>query len=249
MPASALVPEPFAQPDRETAQALAAVSTATLSQQLRGRGINETCFTGLTAGRPDLRLVGVARTLRYTALREDVFKERGGGLNAQKAVIDSINPGEVLVIEARQEHGAGTIGDILALRLMQRGGAGVVTDGGVRDDAALRTLDLSYYRGAVHAAVLGRRHVPMDADLPVTCAGVLVMPGDVIVGDADGVVVVPAALAAEVARAAVQQEHEERFIADRVRAGESIDGLYPLGPVQRQRYDEWARGEANEVPR
>jgi 5-oxopent-3-ene-1,2,5-tricarboxylate decarboxylase/2-hydroxyhepta-2,4-diene-1,7-dioate isomerase len=227
----------------ETASALASVSTATLSQLLRGRGINETCFTGLSAGRPDLRLVGVARTLRYTALREDVFKERGGGLNAQKAVIDSIREGEVLVIEAREEHAAGTIGDILALRLKQRGGAGVVTDGAVRDDAALQALELPYYRGAVHAAVLGRRHVPMDSDLPVTCAGVLVMPGDVIVGDADGVVVVPAALAYEVAQAAVQQEHEERFIAERVRAGESIDGLYPLGPLQRQRYEEWAKGK------
>jgi regulator of RNase E activity RraA len=237
------VPEIVTPLDPGTAHALASVSTATLSQLLRGLGINETCFTGLTAGRPDLRLVGVARTLRYTALREDVFKERGGGRNAQKAVIDSIREGEVLVIEAREEHGAGTIGDILALRLKQRGGAGVVTDGAVRDDTALQTLELPYYRGAAHAAVLGRRHVPMDADLPVTCAGVLVMPGDVIVGDADGVVVVPAALAAEVASAAVQQEHEERFIAERVRAGESIDGLYPLGPAQRLRYEEWAKGE------
>jgi regulator of RNase E activity RraA len=221
MKVSVPVSETSAQLDPGTARALASVSTATLSQQLRGHGINETCLTGLTAARPDLRLVGVARTLRYTALREDIFKERGGGLNAQKAVIDSINPGEVLVIEAREEHGAGTIGDILALRLKQRGGAGVVTDGGVRDDAALKTLDLPCYRGAVHAAVLGRRHVPMDADLPITCAGVLVMPGDVIVGDADAVLVVPAALAAEVAAAALQQEHEERFIAERVRAGDA----------------------------
>jgi len=236
------VPEPGSPLNPETARALASVSTATLSQQLRGHGINEACFTGLAAARPDLRLVGVARTLRYTALREDVFKERGGGLNAQKALIDSINPGEVLVIEARAEHGAGTIGDILALRLQQRGGAGVVTDGAVRDDTALRGLDLPLYRGAVHAAVLGRRHVPMDADLPITCAGVLVMPGDVIVGDGDGAVVVPAALADEVAEASLQQEREERFIVERVRAGDSIDGLYPLGATARERYNEWAKG-------
>lgn len=238
-PASEAVP----QLDPQTVAALRTVSTATLSQQLRKHGIDETYFTGLTAARPDLRLVGVARTLRYTALREDVFAQRGGGLNAQKAVIDTMRPGEVLVIEAREDHGAGTIGDILTLRLKQRGGVGVVTDGGVRDDATMQTLDLPYYRGAVHAAVLGRRHVPMDSDLPVTCAGVLVMPGDVIVGDADGVLVVPAALADEVARAAVQQEHEERFIAERVSAGDSIDGLYPLGPAQRQRYEEWAKGD------
>jgi 5-oxopent-3-ene-1,2,5-tricarboxylate decarboxylase/2-hydroxyhepta-2,4-diene-1,7-dioate isomerase len=239
------MPDPAFALAAETAEALSSVCTATISQQLRARGIDHTFFSGLTAARPDLRMVGVARTLRYTALREDIFKERGGGLNAQKQVIDSIRPGEVLVIEARDEHAAGTIGDILALRLKKLGGAGVVTDGAVRDDAAMKELDLPYYRAAVHAAVLGRRHVPMDSDLPVTCAGVLVMPGDVIVGDEDGVIVIPAALAADVAESAVRQEHEEKYIAERVSAGESIDGLYPLGPEQRQRYEEWAKG----VPR
>ena len=229
--------------DAETAAALNSVCTATISQQLRSRGINNAYFDGLQAARPDLRMVGVARTLRYTALREDVFQQRGGGMNVQKTVIDTIEPGEVLVIEAREDHGAGTIGDILALRLKTRGGAGVVTDGAVRDDLAMKELDLPYYRGAVNAAVLGRRHVPMDCDLPVTCAGVLVMPGDVIVGDADGVIVIPAAIAGEVARACVQQEHEEQYIAERVAAGESIDGLYPLGAAQRERYETWAKGE------
>jgi 5-oxopent-3-ene-1,2,5-tricarboxylate decarboxylase / 2-hydroxyhepta-2,4-diene-1,7-dioate isomerase len=233
---------PEMQLSQATIEALNSVCTATLSQQLRSRGINNAYFSGLSAARPDLRMVGVARTLRYTALREDIFKQRGGGVNAQKAVIDSIRPGEVLVIEAREEHGAGTIGDILALRLKQRGGAGVVTDGATRDDAALKQLDLPLYRGAVHAAVLGRKHVPMDSDLPITCAGVLVMPGDVIVGDADGVIVVPAGLADEVAAAAVQQEHEEKYISERVAAGESIVGLYPLSPEQRQRYEQWAEG-------
>src|SRR5579875_3390871 len=142
MTVSPPVPDPAPPLEPEIARALASVSTATLSQLLRGHGINETCFTGLSAGRPDLRLVGIARTLRYTALREDVFKERGGGLNAQKAVVDSMREGEVLVIEAREERGAGTIGDILALRLKQRGGGGVVTDGAVRDDAALQALEL-----------------------------------------------------------------------------------------------------------
>jgi regulator of RNase E activity RraA len=224
----------------DLAATLTSVCTATISAQLRTRGIDNACLTGLSAARPDLRLVGIARTLRYTALREDVFRERGRGMNEQKAVIDTIEPGEVLVIEARGEQGAGTIGDILALRLKQRGGAGVVTDGAVRDEAAIKDLDLPCYRAGAHAAVLGRRHVPMDSGLPITCAGTLVMPGDVIVGDEDGVVVVPRALAAEVAAAAARQEDEERYIAERVAAGESLDGLYPLGPDQRRRYEQWA---------
>jgi regulator of RNase E activity RraA len=218
-----------------------------LSAQLRRRGIENAFLEGLTPGRPDLRLVGVARTLRYTALREDVFAERGGGMNAQKRVVDAIRPGEVLVIEARGDLGAGTIGDILALRLQRCGGVGVITDGGVRDTPALRELGLPFYFGGSHGAVLGRRHVPMDADLPITCGGVLVMPGDVLCGDAEGVVVLPAAMTEEVARDAVAQEREECYIAEQVDRGESLDGLYPMGEQHRQQYEHWLEGEQNEV--
>jgi 5-oxopent-3-ene-1,2,5-tricarboxylate decarboxylase/2-hydroxyhepta-2,4-diene-1,7-dioate isomerase len=223
-------------------QGLRTVSTATIVQILHRRGITTSFLRGVSAGLPNQRMVGVARTLRYTALREDIYEDRGGGMNAQKRVIDTMEAGEVLMIEARGELGAGTIGDILALRLRARGAAGFVTDGCVRDRTAIRELSVPFYAAGSHQAVLGRRHIPMDADLPITCAGALVMPGDVIVGDADGVVVVPAALAEEVAHAAVRQEHEERFIAERVLAGDSIDGLFPLGAVQRERYEEWAKG-------
>jgi regulator of RNase E activity RraA len=233
--------------DSSTVRALESVSTATLSAQLRRRGIEHAFLEHLTPGQPGKRLVGVARTLRYTALREDVFAERGGGMNAQKRVVDTIRPGEVLVIEARGDLGAGTIGDILALRLMRRGGAGVVTDGGVRDTPTLRDLGLPFYYGASHAAVLGRRHVPMDADLPVTCGGVLVMPGDVVCGDAEGVIVLPAAMAAEVARAAVTQEREERYITEQVDKGASLDGLYPMGEAHRKQYERWSEDGADEV--
>ena len=233
--------------DAETERALGAVSTATLVQILHRRGIATTFLAGVSAGRPDLRMVGAARTLRYTALREDVFRERGGGMNAQKRVIDSIRPGEVLMIEARGELGAGTIGDILALRLRTRGGAGFVTDGCVRDHGAIQDLELPFYSAGSHQAVLGRRHVPMDHDLPITCGGVLVMPGDVVVGDRDGVVVVPASLAQEVAAIAIAQESEERFIVEQVAAGGAIDGLYPLGVARRAEYDAWLKGGTDEV--
>ncbi|CAL9378467.1 ribonuclease activity regulator RraA [Streptomyces sp. enrichment culture] len=233
--------------DRSTVQALESVSTATLSAQLRSRGIENAFLEHLTVGQPGKRMVGEARTLRYTALREDVFAVRGGGMNEQKRVVDTIRPGEVLVIEARGDLGAGTIGDILALRLMRRGGVGVVTDGGARDTPALRELGLPLYFGAPHAAVLGRRHVPMDSDLPITCGGVLVMPGDVLCGDAEGVVVLPAAIAADVARAAVVQEREERYITEQVAKGESLDGLYPMGEAHRKQFELWSEDGADEV--
>ncbi|GIH71967.1 fumarylacetoacetate hydrolase family protein [Sphaerimonospora thailandensis] len=223
--------------DEQTVTALRSVSTATLSSQLRKRGIDHHFIEGVRPARPDLRMVGVARTLRYLPLREDVFAEIGGGMNAQKRTVEEIRPGEILVIEARGEHGAGTIGDILALRALRRGAAGVITDGGLRDSPSFSGLDLPVYFGAPHAAVLGRRHVPMDSQVPVACGGVLVMPGDVLVGDAEGVVVIPPGLAAEVARDAARQEDEERFIYERVNEGASIDGLYPMNKAWRETYE------------
>lgn len=236
--ARAGVAEPYRM-DFEVVAALKSVSTATLSAQLRKRGIDHHFIEGVRPTRPDLRMVGVARTLRYLPLREDVFAERGGGMNAQKRTVEEIRPGEVLVIEARGEHGAGTLGDILALRALRRGAAGVVTDGGLRDSPSFAGLDLPAYFAVPHAAVLGRRHVPMDSQLPVACGGVLVMPGDVLAGDAEGVVVIPPALAAEIARNAVRQEDEERFICERVGEGASVDGLYPMNQTWRAEYQRW----------
>ncbi len=229
--------------DEETMAALRSVSTATLSSQLRKRGIDHHFIEGVRPARPDLRMVGIARTLRYLPLREDVFKEIGGGMNAQKRTVEEIQPGEVLVISARGEHGSGTLGDILALRALRRGAAGVITDGGLRDSPSFSNLDLPSYYAVAHAAVLGRRHVPMDSQIPVDCGGVLVMPGDVLVGDAEGVVVIPPALAAEVARDAAEQEKEERFIYERVDEGASVDGLYPMNKAWRQVYQEQKRAE------
>jgi 5-oxopent-3-ene-1,2,5-tricarboxylate decarboxylase / 2-hydroxyhepta-2,4-diene-1,7-dioate isomerase len=229
----------------ETLAALGRVSTATLSSQLRKRGIEHAFVEGVRPTRPDRSMVGLARTLRYLPLREDVLAERGGGMNAQKRAVEEIAPGEVLVIEARGDHGAGTIGDILALRALRRGAAGIVTDGGLRDSPAFAGLDLPVYYAVPHAAVLARRHVPLEVGVPVACGNVLVMPGDVVVGDAAGVVVVPASLAEEVARGAVEQEREERFIYQAVDAGAGIDGLFPLGPERRAEYEAWRRREGD----
>ncbi len=228
----------------DTLEALRRCGTGTLSSQLSGRGIDNTFIEGLHPTRPDLRMVGFAVTLRDTAPRQDVLAERReAGLNAQRQAIEQLGPGDVLVIEARGELGSGTIGDILALRALRRGAAGIVSDGGLRDAAAFAGLDLPSYAAAPHAATLWRRHVPMDVGLPVTCGGVLVMPGDVLVGDADGVIVIPRKLTAEVARDALEQERQERFIHQRVDAGAPVEGLFPLGPAWRAEYDAWTARE------
>jgi len=206
---------------------------------LRKRGLQHMFVEGVRPARPDLRMVGTSHTLEYLPLREDLFAARGGGLNAQKRAVEEIGPGQVLVIGARGEPGSGTIGDILALRALRRGAAGIVTDGGLRDSPSFAGLDLPTYHGPAHAAVLGRRHVPWAVGVAVGCGGVLIEPGDVLVGDGEGVIVIPPGIVDDVAAEAVEQERQERFIYQQVDAGASIEGLYPLGPGRRAEYTAW----------
>jgi regulator of RNase E activity RraA len=220
------------------------VSTATLASQLRKRGYNSVTLDRLHTTRPAAKMAGFARTLRYVPFREDLFAEyggtlSGGGMNAQKRAVEQVRAGEILVIEARGDPTAGTVGDILALRAQIRGAKGIITDGAIRDSEALKNLDIPVYFGAVHPAVLGRRHVPWETNATIACAGVTVQPGDIIAGDADGVVVVPRHLAMEVARDAAEQELQEQFIAELVAKGQSVDGLYPIGKKWQAAYQAW----------
>lgn len=221
---------------------LESVATATLSSQLRKRGLNNVSIDGLQATRPDRKVVGLARTLRYVPNREDLFKTHGGGFNAQKRAIDSVNEGEVLIMEARGEKGTGTVGDILALRAQVRGAAAIITDGGVRDYSAVADLDMPTWFANPHPAVLGRRHIPWDTDITIACGGATVQPGDIIVADSDGILVIPPAIAEELADDCIQQEKEEAFIFEMVKQGNSVDGLYPMNTEWQAQYKEW---EAN----
>ncbi|MCX5554599.1 fumarylacetoacetate hydrolase family protein [Streptomyces sp. NBC_00038] len=236
---STYVPEPLLAKAIE--DGLRSVAVATLSAQLRKRGLPHMSIDGVRPTQPGTGMVGVAHTLRYLPLREDLFKRYGNGMNAQKRAIEELRPGQVLVMDARRDTSAGTIGDILALRAQQRGAAGVVTDGGLRDSAAVTELGLPVFHGGEHPSVLGRRHIPWDTGVPIACGGALVQPGDLIVGDADGVVVVPPELAEELIADCREQEAQERFITEQVRTGHGIDGLYPLGPEWREPYEQWRK--------
>ncbi|WP_277526461.1 fumarylacetoacetate hydrolase family protein [Arthrobacter sp. ES3-54] len=237
-------PAPILSPELKAK--LESVCTATLSSQLRKRGLNNVSIDGLTATRSEKRIVGLARTLRYVPNREDLFTAHGGGFNAQKKAIDSVNEGEILVMEARGEKGTGTIGDILALRAQVRGAAAIITDGGVRDFSAVAAMDMPTYYANPHPAVLGRRHIPWDTDITIACGGTTVQPGDIIVADADGILVIPPALAEELADDSIAQEREETFIAEMVQQGHSVDGLYPLNAAWRTRYQEWEAGKTHD---
>lgn len=211
---------------------------AGLSQQLRKRGILSCFLDDVQPLEKGAKLVGVAKTLRFVPLREDLFASHGGGYNAQKRCFDTVRSGEVIVIEARGERQSGTLGDILALRAQARGAAGIVTDGGVRDSDLVAGFDIPVFARGGHPAVLGRKHVPWESDVTIACGGATVQPGDILVGDDDGVIVVPPGIAEEAVDAALAQEDEDDWIGEQVRSGAAVDGLFPMNAEWRARYEK-----------
>jgi 5-oxopent-3-ene-1,2,5-tricarboxylate decarboxylase/2-hydroxyhepta-2,4-diene-1,7-dioate isomerase len=223
------------------------LATATLTHQLQQRGIRSTFLPGLKPLHPSKRMVGRARTLRYVALREDLQKHYHGGFNAQKQIVEATEEGDVLVIEARGIADAATIGDIFATRVFALGGRGVVTDGALRDTPAIKAIGEPVYHFASHGATLGRQHMPFSTDEPITCAGVFVVPGDIVVGDGEGVVIIPVALVEEVVRDALIQEEKEDFALERVAAGESTVGLFPLSKERTPDFEAWQASQKDKV--
>lgn len=211
---------------------------AALSAQLRKRGMNNVTIDGVRPLVAGGKFVGTARTLRFLPHREDLFAAHAGGYNAQKRTFDSVGAGEVIVIEARGQAGAATLGDVLALRAHARGAAAIVTDGAVRDVEAVAAVGIPVHCLGAHPAVLGRRHLPWDSGIAVACGGATVQPGDVVVGDDDGVIVIPPGIAEEVADQALAQEDEDAWIAEQVRAGHGLEGLFPMNAEWRARYDQ-----------
>ena len=226
----------------DTRAALQQISTATITLQLLKRSVRNVYMRGVAPLAPaSERLVGVATTLRFIPMREDlstpdILADRE---NPQRVAIDTIEPGAILVIDARGVSDCAALGDILAERIKQRGGGGVVTDGGVRDASAVAAVGLPVFAAGPAAPASLAAHTPVDRDLPVGCGGVAVVPGDVMVGDGDGVVVIPAALADEVARDGVSQEEIEDFVKLQVEKGRPVIGLYPPDDKIRAEFEEW----------
>ncbi|MFC8598172.1 fumarylacetoacetate hydrolase family protein [Isoptericola sp. NPDC057191] len=247
-PAPAPEPEPEPEPTFALTDAhrerFAAVAVATLSAALRKRGYTDVFVEGVHGNHPGDRFVGTARTLRLIPFRPDLFASHGGGFNAQKRAFDGVGPGEVIVVEARGERGTGTVGDVLALRAHVRGAAAIVTDGGVRDAEAVAEIGIPVFSQGPHPSVLGRRHVPWETDVTVTCGGAAVQPGDVVVGDGDGVLVIPPALVEEVLAEAEAQEAADAWVARQVAAGAAVDGLFPMNAQWRARYERETAGGA-----
>jgi regulator of RNase E activity RraA len=191
-------------------------------------------------------MVGPAFTLRYIPAREDlnpisVFQDRG---HPQRKGVEDCPPGAVFVIDSRKNPRAASAGAILVTRLMVRGAAGIVTDGGFRDSPEIARLDFPAYHCRPSAPTNLTQHQAIDLDVPIGCGDAPVWPGDIVVGDAEGVVVIPAHLAGEVAEEAVEMTAFEDFVAEKVREGRSILGLYPA-TEERTRQDFAAWRKAN----
>ena len=219
------------------------VSTATLTSQLQKRGFGNTFMYGVHPLRPDLRLAGQAFTLRYIPGREDLEPpgETDNRTSKQRLAVEAVGPGDVLVIDARGDVRAATLGNILAARILQRGAAGIVTDGAFRDSPSIRTLGLPTYAGGQSPYVSTKVHHPQDINVPIGCGGVAVLPGDLIVGDGEGVVAIPRAIAEEVVHAAFEQDQREEFILRKILDGSSILGVYPPDERTLAEYQEWQR--------
>jgi len=229
----------------DTRKKLMAVSTATLctalfKRGLRGQFIQDVRPVNTQRDLKTPNMVGEAFTLRYIPAREDlnpisVFQDRA---HPQRKAVEDCPPGAVFVIDSRKDARAASAGSILVTRLMKRGVAGIVTDGGFRDSPEIAQLAIPAYHCRPSAPTNLTVHQALDINVPIGCGDAPVWPGDVIVGDGEGVVVIPAHLADEIADEAHEMTAFEDFVTERVQEGQSILGLYP--PTEERNRDAFA---------
>lgn len=229
----------------ETRDRLANVSVATLATLMFKRGLRNQVIQDVRPLAPLGRsMVGEAFTLRYIPAREDlnpigVFRDPA---HPQRAAVEECPPGAVLVCDSRKDPRAASAGSILITRLMKRGVAGFVTDGGIRDAHEIGQLQFPAYCNRPSPPTNLTLHHAIDINVPVGCGDAAIFPGDVMVGDSDGVIAIPAAIADEVAIEAAEMTQYEDFVLQAVNEGRSIIGLYPpTDPRSLEDFEAWRR--------
>ena len=229
----------------DTQALLRSVSVATLSTQLFKRGFRKVYLQGIvrltmpSGG----NLVGPAYTMRNIPAREDIdqISAFDNPEHPQRKGIESVPPGHVLVIDCRGETRVASGGQILTTRLQVRGAAGMVSDGPVRDSGQISQMDFPVYCAGGSAPLNLIHHHAIDLNVPIGCGGVAVYPGDIVVGDEEGVVIIPKHLVDEVARDAAEQEKMEQFILERIQGGAALPGTYPPNAQTRAAFEEWRK--------
>ncbi len=219
-------------------------STATISFVLFRQNFRFIYMAGVQPLRPGTVMAGRAYTLRYLPRREDYSQLMGEDRRnyAEHIAIESIGPGEVLVVDARGNTDAGIFGDLLTSRIKYRGAAGVVTDGAVRDTPYLKSMDFPFFVRGAHGYGHIAEHWASDVQLPIACGNVTVCPGDLVVGDDDGVVVCPQAIAEEVVKEAMSTEEHEMFVRELItNQGVSVNDYHPLTPEMQAQFEKWRK--------
>jgi regulator of RNase E activity RraA len=230
---------------KDTLERLRKASTASLTTQLFKRGLRNVYLQGVSrlTNSASANLVGPAFTLRNIPSREDLDQLSAfeNPEHPQRKAIESAPAGSVLVIDCRGEKRVASGGQILTTRLQKRGAAGLVSDGPLRDSGAIAKMDFPVYCAGGSAPLNLIQHHAIEMNVPIGCGGVAVYPGDVIVGDDEGVVVIPQHLADEVAADAAEQEKLEAFILERIQNGAKLPGTYPPNAETRAAYAEWRK--------
>ena len=232
----------------ETRKKLEVVSVATLCTALYKRGLrNQTIQDVRPISAKKVNMVGPAYTLRYIPAREDLntLAEFRNPLHPQRVAVEECPKGAVLVMDSRRDARAASAGDILITRLQVRGVKGVVTDGGYRDSAVIGELDIPAYHHRPSSPTNLTLHQALDLNVPIGCGEVAVFPGDIMVGDADSVICIPANIADEVAIEATKMTEFEDFVIELVKAGKAIIGLYPATKDETLAdFEQWKKNRA-----
>jgi len=222
-------------------------SQGTLTTQLFRRGYRQQFLVGITPmNRNAGRFAGEAFTLRFIPSREDKDWDLGdlrkrGEDNLQWEAIEAIEAGQVLTIDSRNDPRAASAGNMLMTRMMRKGVAAAVTDGAFRDGTEIAQMPFPAYARANTASTRPAFHRAVGINEPIGCAGVAVYPGDIVVGDADGVTVIPRAIAAEVAEEGCEQELREAFLFTKIDAGEPLWGNYPANEATLAEFEAWKK--------
>ena len=229
---------------KKTRNLLNKVNTASITSQLRQRGLLRIYLKGLIPVSPKARrFIGPAFTVRFIPMREDItiIERVSSPESPQRRAIEEAPAGSVICMDCRGDTSAGMAGDILVARLKVRKVEALVVDGGMRDVEECAKFKFPIFCGAPSAPASFVAHHAADLQVPISCGGAAVLPGDILVGDADGVVVIPSNIVGEVAAGAVEQEQLEAWTQKEVLKGRSTFGLYPPNADTLKQYEAWKK--------
>jgi 5-oxopent-3-ene-1,2,5-tricarboxylate decarboxylase / 2-hydroxyhepta-2,4-diene-1,7-dioate isomerase len=238
----AYIVERLSGPDRALFDKLMRVGLESAWSLVTAEGYPQNFINELSPLKPNTRMVGRARTIRYLPNRKDVrdkLYSAGPQLNYKSA--EEAQPGDVLVFDAGGETRAGVSGGVTTIRFLVRGGAGLVIDGAMRDVPELEAMPIQTYMRRGHASSVSPLMMSVDYQVPVRIGSVTVIPGDILVGESTGILVIPAAIAEKVANTALEHDEQEEFQRELLLKGESIFGVYPMNEGTRKRFEEWKK--------